>query len=371
MGYLTDQAPQEETDRVLAGLCRRVAAGRLGRARWLHAAGAVAAGRTATEGLFRCGRLRSAIAQWAAETPFDTVVVFCSSMTQYLDVPGLAGVPVVVDLVDVDSQKWFDYAGASRGPARLLFQLEGRRLRRLEASLAGRARAITLVSKAEAELYHSFQPDGNVVAVPNGVDLDYFRPDSQPEPEGTPRCVFVGALDYRANLDGLAWFCREVWPGVHQEVPDAALQIVGSNPGPAARGLAGQPGVELIGPVPDVRPYLAGAVAVVPLRVARGIQNKVLEAMALGRPVVASPEALEGLTVEPGCDVLRAATPAAWREHLVGLLHNRAERARLGTAARRYVETHHHWPECLKRFGEIVAGEEGVRCHVSGGELEH
>jgi sugar transferase (PEP-CTERM/EpsH1 system associated) len=373
LGYLADREPEGETSRVLAGMCRRVAAGRLGRSRWLHAAGSLAAGRTATVGLFRCGELRRTIAQWASETRFDTVVVFCSSMTQYLDVPGLIGVPVVVDLVDVDSEKWFDYARETHTPARMLFQLEGRRLRRLEASLAERTQAITLVSEAEANVYRGFQPAGSVYAIPNGVDLDYFRPSPEPEPPGMPRCVFVGALDYRANVDGLAWFCREVWPAVHEHVPGTVLQIVGSNPGPAARRLANSAGVDLAGPVPDVRPYLAGAVAVVPLRVARGIQNKVLEAMAMARPVIASPEALEGLTVEPGRDVLCAAAPGDWRDQLVRLLNDATQRVQLGIAARRYVETHHQWPKCLERFGQIVLGEEGVRCQVSGvrGELEH
>ncbi len=368
LAYLSDDLPPEETNRALAGICRRVACERVGRTRWLHAAGSLAAGHTATEGLFRSGRLRRTLWQWTAETRFDVVVVFCSSMAQYLDLPGLADVPAVVDLVDVDSEKWFDYARETHGIGRLLFRLEGRRLRRLEASLADRARAITVVSRAEADLYRSFRPAENVHAVPNGVDLEYFRPAAQPEPEGIVRCVFVGALDYRANVDGLTWFCREVWPMVVGEVPGAALQIVGSNPGPVVRRLAAQEAVELVGPVLDVRPYLAGAVAVAPLRVARGIQNKVLEAMAMGRPVVASPAALEGLELQPGRDALCAGEPKAWHARLTDLLRNSAERKRLGEAARRYVETRHHWPECLKRFGEIVAGssESGVRCQVSG-----
>ncbi len=355
LAYLADHPTPQETHRALARLCRRVTAERLGPARWLRAAGSLAAGRTATEGLFRSGRLDRTLRQWAAETRFDLVVVFCSSMAQYLDVPGLAGVPAVVDLVDVDSEKWFHYARAARGPGRLLYGVEGRRLRRLEASLADRARAITLVSRAEADLYRSFRPAENVYAVPNGVDLDYFRPTVEPEPDGVPPCVFVGALDYRANLDGLAWFCRAVWPEVYARVPGAALQIVGSNPGRAARRLADRPGVEFIGPVPDVRPYLAAAVAVVPLRIARGIQNKVLEAMAMGRPVVGTPEAFEGLELQPGRDALCAAAPGAWRDRLTDLLRNPTERIGLGAAARRYVEAHHHWPRCLQRFGEIVA----------------
>lgn len=354
LAYLTGDTADPATADTLGKMCRRVAVGRLGRLRWLHVARSLATGGTATEGLFHCNRLRGTLEHWTKETKFDVVVVFCSSMAQYLDVPGLADVPAVIDLVDVDSEKWFDYARRTRGPAGLLFRLEGRRLRQLEASLAGRARAITLVSEAEAALYRSFQPAQNVLAIPNGVDLEYFQPAAGPETDTIPRCVFIGALDYRANLDGLDWFCREIWPAAYAQVPGTSLQIVGSNPGRTARRLACEPGIELIGPVPDVRPYVAGAVAIAPLRVARGIQNKVLEAMAMGRPVLATPEAIEGLGVQAGRDLLCAPTPGAWREQLPLLLRSSAERTRLGAAARLYVETHHHWPQCLAGLGKLL-----------------
>lgn len=354
LGYLAEGVPEPAAAEAIGKMCHRVTVGRLGRLRWLHAARSLAAGRTATEGLFRCKRLREILEQWATEVHFDLIMVFCSSMAQYLDVPGLANVPVVIDLVDVDSEKWFDYARQTRGAARLLFQLEGRRLRRLEASLARRARAITLVSEAEVALYRSFQPAENIFAVPNGVNLEYFQPVSCVEPDGTPPCVFVGALDYRANLDGLAWFCREIWPSVYEQTPDASFRIVGSNPGKTAERLAGMPGVELVGPVPDVRPYLASAVAIAPLRIARGIQNKVLEAMAMGRPVIATPESLEGLALDRSRDVVCPATVADWRIQLPRLLNNASARTQLGAAARQYVETHHHWSQCLSGLGKLV-----------------
>ena len=152
-----------------------VAGLRLGRyRRWINAARSLAFGRTATEGLFQCGRLRRLLARWSRTTRFDAVVVFCSSMVQYLDVPGLAGVPALVDLVDVDSEKWFHYAEEASGVQRWLYRIEGKRLRRLEQSLPPRAKAITLVSRCEAELYKSFCPADSVHAISNGVDLDYF-----------------------------------------------------------------------------------------------------------------------------------------------------------------------------------------------------
>src|SRR5262249_13060382 len=149
-------------------------------------------------------------------------------------------------------------------------------LRRLERDLAGWARAITVVSEAEAQIYLGFCPDGPIHVVTNGVDLDYFCPLDSPV---EALCVFVGALDYRPNVDAVCWFCAHVWPTVHQHRPDARLQLVGRRPTAAVRQLCVIPGVEVIGSVPDVRPYLAqAAVAVAPLRIARGVQNKILEA---------------------------------------------------------------------------------------------
>lgn len=359
LGFVCQEPPEGETMRVLRERCADVAAVVLGRsARWLRAARSLAVGRTATEGLFYAPAMRRAVAQWAAAERPDAVVIFCSSMVQYLKTPGLEGVPAVVDLVDVDSQKWFDYAEGARGLKRLLFRLEGTRLRRLEASLPGRAAAVTLVSRHEADLYRSFCPADCVHAIPNGVDLEYFHPAEQAGPAAAPRCVFVGALDYRANVDGVRWFCQQVWPEVRSRRPEATFAVVGSNPGAAVRRLAELPGVELVGEVPDVRPHLAGAaVAVVPLRVARGIQNKVLEALAMGKAVVATPQALEGLSVEAGVHVWRAAGAEEWVEGVTCLLDDPQKRARLGAAGRGYVEAHHRWDVQLRPFADLLGLE--------------
>ncbi|MCL4722402.1 MAG: glycosyltransferase, partial [Gammaproteobacteria bacterium] len=231
-------------------------------------------------------------------------------MAQYLALPELEGLPVLVDLVDVDSQKWFDYARQARGWKRWMFDLEGRRMRRLEGALPQRAAALMVVSEQEAALYRSFHPTGQIHAIPNGVDLDYFRPDEGGEIPAAESCVFVGALDYRANIDGVLWFCREVWPGVRRRYPRAVFRLVGSNPVAAVHRLARLPGVQLVGNVADVRPYLREAAAVViPLRVARGIQNKLLEALAVRKATVVTPQALEGGNALPGVPVCQAQTP--------------------------------------------------------------
>lgn len=355
LGFLTEDQVDGPTMEVLEGLCARVAAVRLDRySRWVRAARSLVAGRTATEGLFQSREMKQTVYRWSEQCRFDAAVAFCSSMVQYLDAPGLADVPVVVDLVDVDSQKWFDYAELARGPKSFLFRLEGERLRRLEAGLGGRASAITLVSEAEVELYRSFCLTDGVSALPNGVDLDYFRPNPSNASCESRQCVFVGALDYQANIDGVTWFCKEVWPEIRSRCPEARFAIVGSRPTSSVRRLAGIPGVQLVGEVPDVRPHLAAsAVAVVPLRVARGIQNKVLEALAMAKAVVATPQAVEGLKDEVNTSLRVAAAPAAWTEAVAALLERPDDRDRLGAAGRLYVEKHHEWSAQLAPLGRL------------------
>jgi len=209
------------------------------------------------------------------------------------------------------------------------------------------------VTEAEADIYRQFAPEAHVESILNGVDLEYFR-DNQ-EAVGAGGCVFVGQLDYRANVLGLEWFCGEVWPAIRQRVPEATFAIVGRNPVPAVRRLEQVSGVTVVGTVPDVRPYLESArVAVVPLPVARGVQNKVLEAMAMGRAVIASPQALEGLPLQLGRDALAAASPDEWCRAVVSLWDDAPRREALGRAARAYVEGCHHWETCLGRFGALV-----------------
>jgi polysaccharide biosynthesis protein PslH len=276
-------------------------------------------------------------------------------MAQYVDVPALAGVPVLVDLVDVDSQKWFDYAEQARGIPRWLYQWEGQRVRRLEASIAGRARAVFAVSPAEVALYRSFCPADNVYPLGNGVDLDYFHPGASAGVASSQRCVFTGALNYRANVDGVRWFCREVWPGVLRRCPEARFVLVGGRPVAAVRRLAELPGVELVGEVPDVRPYVAeAALAIVPLRVARGIQNKVLEAAAMGKATVVSPQAREGLELEPGVHVLQATTPQDWVGAIVELLADPQRRQALGQAARGRVEQRYRWDVQWRALDQLL-----------------
>jgi sugar transferase (PEP-CTERM/EpsH1 system associated) len=290
-----------------------------------------------------CGILRD----WARRTDFTASLASSSGVAQYLRLPELRGVPAVVDLVDVDSQKWLDYAAASRGPRSWLYGAEGRRVRRLEAEISRWARGVTLVSYAEARLYA-----GSATVVRNGVELEYFRPARSATEMS---CVFVGALDYRPNVDAAGWFCRHVWPRVRVLCPSGTLYLVGRRPVRAVRRLARLPGVKVIADVPDVRPYLArAAVVVAPLRIARGVQNKVLEALAMGKAVVSSPQALSGIAAEPGVHLLAADTAQDWVNAVVKLFDDGPLRQRLGEAGRDYVSEHHCWERCLEPIGPLL-----------------
>jgi sugar transferase (PEP-CTERM/EpsH1 system associated) len=360
LACLADEPVEPAAVEALREYCERVAVVRLGGwSRWRRALGSLAFGGTATEGMFKSPALREILRDWAAETRFHAALASASSMVPYLRLPGLRDVPAVIDLVDVDSQKWFDYAAAGRGPKAWLYRLEGRRLRRLERGLPAWARAVTLVSEAEADIYRRFCAGGVVRAVANGVDLDYFRPRPQ---GGGAECVFVGALDYRPNVDAACWLCQEVWPEIRRRRPEARVALVGRRPAAPVLRLAELPGVEVVGQVPDVRPHLAGAaVAVVPLRIARGLQNKVLEALAMGKATVVSPQALEGVQARPGADLLTASSPREWVENVLGLLDDPVRREQLGRSGRRYVETHHCWDDCLEPFEPLLGLTDPIR----------
>lgn len=228
-------------------------------------------------------------------------VVFSSPMGQYLDTKDASARRLLVDFVDVDSEKWRAYAAQSGVVERWIYQREARHLFAWEARLAARASVATFVSAAEANLFNSLlpRPLSSVTHIDNGVDLGYFDPELRlpdPWPADGERFVFTGAMDYRANADAVVWFCREIWPGIRHHLPRATFAIVGARPVDEVMALNRQPGVIVTGTVPDVRPWLAHAhVMVAPLRIARGVQNKVLEAMAMGLPVVGTNAAFEGI----------------------------------------------------------------------------
>ena len=320
------------------------------------------AGRSATEGFFRSAKLRRLIADRRETGPFDLAFGYCSSTLAYvLSAPARAR---AMDLVDVDSAKWAAYAESAAWPMSRLYRRESKAVARLEQRALNSCDAVFLVSEAETRaLPHRH---GNLLPVGNGVDLEYFQPKG---PAGeTASLVFTGTMSYRPNAEGVCWFAREVWPGLRRRVDGLEFYVVGRDPDASVRKLADSPGVHVTGSVEDVRPYLArAAVAVCPLRIARGVQNKVLEAMAMGKAVVASPMALEGLDVQAGTEALCADTPGQWQDALAGLLEDAGARRRMGEAARKRVEASYDW---AVRLAPLVALCERLAGGRGGGSSE-
>jgi sugar transferase (PEP-CTERM/EpsH1 system associated) len=352
----TEEAIPDDTIPTLSEYCSQIeicpisVVGKSGRA-----VGSLAVGRSATEGYFWHPRLATTVSKWAGAERFDVVVCYCSGMYRYTKLPALRDQQVIVDMVDVDSQKWTDCAERAPFFKSLLYRLESRRVRRLEAEIAARATAITFVSSEERELFAANETRVPIRVVGNGVDLNFFSPPKDvPTAEPHTSC-FVGVLNYPPNVDGLRWFVDQVWPGVRCEIPTARFLIVGKSPVASVQRLAAVPGVELHANVPDVRPFVArSAVAIAPMRFARGVQNKILEAMAMEKAVVATPQSLEGLVAQPGVDLLEASAPEDWSTTLCSLLRDPTRVARIGSAARHYVEQNHCWNDCLRPFEEFL-----------------
>jgi len=331
--------------------CERVLTAPGGGARGLlRGALALAGGRSVTEGFFHSPQLSRLIADEAQREPFALVLGYSSGV---LPLVVAAPAPVaIMDLVDVDSAKWAAYAERARWPMRWVYRREARSVSVLERRALSECRAVVLVSEAETKALGA--PSDKVLAVGNGVDTEYFHPVRESSAAGPPSLVFTGTMDYRPNVEGVGWFVSEVWPGVREQLGDATFTIVGRDPVPAVRRLARVPGVAVTGSVPDVRPYLGRAtVAVAPLWIARGVQNKILEAMAMARPVLGTPAAIEGLDVAIGRDVLQAESPDEWRQAVVDLCRDPIRCLALGRAARQCVEDRYSWDARMKPLVDL------------------
>jgi polysaccharide biosynthesis protein PslH len=354
LATLADESVEPTQLQALNKLCERVEVVPVsGKVKWARSGLSWLSGRSLSEGLFHEPALDVVLKRWIGEVAFEASLVSASSLTPYQKRNGLEQIPAFVDLVDVDSQKWLDFAASSGPPKRWIYQSEGNRVRKLEREIADWAAGVFLVSPAETELYNSFTKAGAATAATNGVNLEYYRP--QPEVPTTPALAFVGALDYFPNIDAAVWFAHEIWPRVFAENPQSEFRVIGRKPVPAVLELARLPGVNVVGQVPDVRPHVASAeIAICPIRVARGLQNKVLEAMAMAKPTVAAPPAVAALRNATDKDLLSPATADQWVSTLNKLLADKAHQAELGAAGRRYVEEHHHWDRCLKPFVETM-----------------
>jgi sugar transferase (PEP-CTERM/EpsH1 system associated) len=316
---------------------------------------------------YRSKQLAGWVDQTLARYPIGAALAFSGPMAQFVPAHGAAGpLQRVMDLVDVDSEKWLAYASTRRWPLAALYRREARCLLAYERRIARQFDHTTLVSAPEAALFKVRAPDSahKVTHFANGVDTAYFAPDAahpNPYPPGHTVLVFTGAMDYWPNVEAVCWFAAHVLPALRAGRPALHFHIVGARPDARVRALTRIGGVHVSGTVADIRPYLQhAAVAVAPLRVARGVQNKVLEAMAMGLAVVASPAALQGIEMRTGQAVSCADRVPQW----VALIRRALEpacAAAMGRAARGCVLERYNWDDNLYRLGELL----GVR---AGGE---
>lgn len=291
---------------------------------------------------------------WSRDVRFDSVVAFSACMAPYAwSFPTRRR---VLDLCDVDSQKWLDYAIASRFPISAVYLAEARRLAAFEGRCIGHFDATILATRRERELLDPGRQHRKLHVAPNGVDLPALPP-LRPSAAG-PIVTFVGAMNYRPNVDGATWFAHHVWPRIKRAVPDARFVIVGADPAPAVSRLAKRDGICVTGVVPSIQPYLQSSrVIVAPMPIVRGIPNKVLEAMAMARPVVGTSAVAGALEATSGQHLLTAETPMEFADRVLSLLCGDAFCDQIAAAGHRFVSTRHHWPDILHRFERVVIGE--------------
>jgi sugar transferase (PEP-CTERM/EpsH1 system associated) len=249
--------------------------------------------------------------------PPDVVFAYCSSMARYALEAPLAAYPLVIDMIDADSAKWRALADRSAPPRRWIYAREHRTLSAFERQAVCRATTTLVVNERERAILHALAPNAAICMVPNGVDTDAFRPVRGPSE--APVAVFCGMMDYGPNETAALWTAREVWPRVLEIRPDARLLIVGARPTPAVKALASS-SITVTGEVPDTRPYLWDAsVGLAPLQIARGIQNKALEAIAAGLPTVVTPAVAEGLPAEASAAIFVAGSAEAFAREVLQL----------------------------------------------------
>lgn len=291
-----------------------------------------------------------------AQESVGNILVFSSAMAQYAKGERFRDINRIIDFVDVDSDKWRQYAEKKNWPMSWVYRREARQLLSYEREIAASFSASLLVSKMEANLFKELAPESadKITYCSNGVDISEFDPAvdfPNPFPDSGPHIVFTGAMDYWPNEDAVVWFVTEVLPAAKIKWPKLKFYIVGSRPSEKVKSLSKNSSVVVTGRVPDVRPYIHNATAVIaPMRIARGIQNKVLEAMAMAKPVIVSPMGLEGIDAEHGKEVLIASEAGDYIESLEQVISG--DKSQLGSDARGKILSDFSWENTLPKIDQ-------------------
>lgn len=299
----------------------------------------------------RSEALSGVIRRWRQRIDFDVAVAFSAFMGPYALAAGAGR--TVLDLCDCDSEKWRDYAANSIWPLSSFWRMEADALKEVERSLASQFDAAIVINERERRVLGDLGNLSTISVLPNGVDRPRWQPPS-PSAIG-PVVTFIGALDYRPNIDGVKWFASKVWPRIHQANRDALFLIAGHRPTSAVKRLGEVPGVRMLGAFESLDELLSKSrVIVAPLRVARGMQNKVLEAMAWRRPVVATRAVSAGLCDAHGERLISTDSPIQMSDSVIALLNDGKRADAIADRGLRYVSAFHRWPEHLATFERII-----------------
>lgn len=302
-------------------------------------------------GYFYSAQMQKQIDQILNEQHIDLIYVHCSSVAQY--VTRVKGIPKILDFVDMDSQKWLSFTAFKSFPLNFGYWLEGSKLARAERNLTEHFDLCTTITRSECDSLDGFKPNSPTDWFSNGVDSDYFIPNQE---DYNPQQVsFIGRMDYYPNEQAVSYFCHQVLPLIRQQVANAEFVIVGAAPSNAVLELAQLPGVTVTGFVDDVRDYVRkSAVMVAPLSIARGTQNKILEAMALGVPVITSPLGARGIDGEAGVDFKVATDTQQYCDQVVAIMNDRQLREQYALAGRTRIERNYSWPYVLERLDGLI-----------------
>ena len=308
---------------------------------------------------YRSEKLRDWVNQLFAGNKVDIAFAFSSPMAQYITSSMSPEIRKIMDFVDIDSVKWDQYASEKTWPISWIYKRESKLLLNYEENTAARFDKSIFVSNEEAELFKRLVPNciDKIDFVSNGVDVNYFSPDESyvsPFTKNNKIIVFTGAMDYWANVDAVKWFVNNVFPSIRDKLGDVEFYIVGANPATEVQLLAKVDGVVITNKVPDIRPYINFShVVIAPLRIARGIQNKILEALSLGKIVVASPAAAEGLDVIPGKHIYVAKNSDEFFTNIMKILTT-TDIDNMGDTARKYICDNYAWSKKLEKLTNII-----------------
>ncbi|WP_300463382.1 TIGR03087 family PEP-CTERM/XrtA system glycosyltransferase [Desulfobacula sp.] len=312
-------------------------------------------GQSISQGYFYKREFQNTFNSWTESERYDALICFSSPMAEYVfksknKIKDIAKT-MIMDFCDLDSDKWSQYVQKSTFPLNMIYKKEASRLLRFEKKINKMFNKSVFVSHKEAELFVKYYPEAkDIQIISNGVDYQYFNSKKTEITQSfpSPMLVFSGAMDYYANIDGVIWFAKEILPEIKKKIPEIKFYIVGSNPDPSVKALEKDTSIIVTGFVNDIREYYKAAdLCIIPLRIARGVQNKVLEGMAMGKAIISTSQAVQGIHRDVKQVLEIEDDPMKFAEKVISFLNNSSRITELGNAAEKFVVQHHNWGKNL------------------------